>query len=289
METESSNAYNIMHDVSRYALNIRMVLLAHLLGTGSKSLKFVCGLLGLSASNTFSSKWRKLEQKIGTTEMRITDEILFENRTKETVGLIAAESGKFKVDVSGDMGWQKRGKGFDSLTGHCMLIGDRTGKVLCYKNYSKSCKQCQSDEKTNKTTVHDCSKNYDGSSKGMEAHGLFDCVLDLWKDTKLVVDRFVIDDDATTKSYVRHSYKELVSDGRMDRKDWPRTEGGNEKKDTGRLPLDHPPVEFCADLNHRIRQFGGALWALARAKKSESIMTVQDAQRMKRNFSFWIF
>ena len=34
------------------------------------------------------------------------------------------------IAVSYDMGWQKRGKGHNSLTGHGVVMGPVTGKVL---------------------------------------------------------------------------------------------------------------------------------------------------------------
>ena len=123
----------------------------------------------------------------------------------------------------------------------------------------------------------------------MESYGLLCCVLQLWTTSKLFVRRFVIDDDATNKAQVRHSLKELVAAGRMSRADWPKTAGGNEKKSTDRLPLEHPPVEFVADHNHRVRQFGGDLYALEHASLAVSTMTKPDMQRMKRNFFFWLF
>ena len=75
----------------------------------------------------------------------------------------------------------------------------------------------------------------------------------------------------------------------MSRADWPKTVGGNEKKSTGRLPLEHPPVEFVADRNHRVCQFGGDLYTLKYASLAVSTMTKPDMQCMKRNFSFWLF
>lgn len=194
------------------------------------------------------------------------------------------------MDVSGDMGWQKRGRSYSSISGHCVLIGTWSNKVIAYQNYSKHCKLCQVAESKNQpAAAHECSRNYEGSSKGMEAHGLLACVVQLWETSKLFVRRFVIDDDATTKAHAQHSYKALIDAGRMDKTAWPRTEAKHRKKDNGKLPLDHPPVIFMADRNHRVRQFAGYLYALESASKATSEMTKPDMNRLKRNFSFWLF
>jgi quercetin dioxygenase-like cupin family protein len=62
---------------------------------------------------------------------------------------------------------------------------------------------------------HLCPKNYKESSKGMESTGLKSCVLCLHNKHKLMVETFVIDDDATTKAHIHHSFQELITSGRM--------------------------------------------------------------------------
>ncbi|XP_046584350.1 LOW QUALITY PROTEIN: uncharacterized protein LOC124291375 [Haliotis rubra] len=67
----------------------------------------------------------------------------------------AAEESVWSVDA----GWQKRGSGkcYDSLSGHCSMIGNKTGKVLGYSIRSKSCRICHQANKANRTPEeHDC-------------------------------------------------------------------------------------------------------------------------------------
>ena len=54
------------------------------------------------------------------------------------------------IAVSYDMGWQKRGKGHNSLTGHGVTMGLATGKVLSYATRCKSCRVCESSKKSGK-------------------------------------------------------------------------------------------------------------------------------------------
>ncbi|XP_052218734.1 uncharacterized protein LOC127836272 [Dreissena polymorpha] len=59
-----------------------------------------------------------------------------------------------EIDVSVDAGWQKRGSGraFDSLSGHCSMVGTKTGKVLAYAVRSKTCRVCSQHKKKERTS-----------------------------------------------------------------------------------------------------------------------------------------
>ena len=81
------------------------------------------------------------------------------------------------IAVSYDMGWTKRGKGHNSLTGHGASMGLKTGKVLSYATRCKACRICESSKKSGKVAkTHDCRKNHVGSSKSMER----DVAVELW-------------------------------------------------------------------------------------------------------------
>ena len=87
------------------------------------------------------------------------------------------EDGLVGIAVSYDMGWQKRGKGHNSLTGHGTVMGLVTGKVLSYSTRCKSCRVCDSSNRSGTAVKnHDCSKNHTGSSKSMER----DVACELW-------------------------------------------------------------------------------------------------------------
>ena len=107
-----------------------------------------------------------------------------------------------------------------------MFPGKRFEKVLAFVNYSKVCAKCDLTAKVGMIPpVHNCPKNYEGSSKGMECFGLMECVLKLHNNHDICVRKFVIDDDTTTRAYLRHSYAELIEKGLTDKADWPRLIG----------------------------------------------------------------
>jgi len=71
------------------------------------------------------------------------------------------------------MGWQVRSSGnkYASLTGHGLLLGAITKKVMDSIIYKKKCATCTK-SKNGKLKLHNCVKNYEGSSKSMELAGL---------------------------------------------------------------------------------------------------------------------
>ena len=101
------------------------------------------------------------------------------------------------------MGWQKRGRGFNSKTGHAAVMGLSTGKVLDYTTKNKMCRSCDEAKKAGKQpNDHDCRKNHSGSSKSMEplaAVQLFNKVTK--SNAKFSV--YTGDDDSTTESHLK--------------------------------------------------------------------------------------
>jgi hypothetical protein len=83
------------------------------------------------------------------------------------------KNGKVPLTVSFDMGWQKRGQSYNSLSGHAFLIDAHSVKIVAMQVCSKSCLKCSRAIKKGiaeeNVPEHKCPKNYDGSSKGMEA------------------------------------------------------------------------------------------------------------------------
>ena len=79
------------------------------------------------------------------------------------------ENNLMPVSCSYDMGWQKRGKGFNSNTGQAAVMSQSSGKNFDYATKSKKCRACFYTEPSNTNPkVHDCRKNHTGSSKSME-------------------------------------------------------------------------------------------------------------------------
>ncbi|XP_067664302.1 uncharacterized protein [Haliotis asinina] len=136
----------------------------------------------------------------------VKEKIIFRNCDIMTLCFpFFSSPGSRRISVSVDAGWQKRGSGkcYDSLSGHCSMIGNKTGKVLGYSIRSKSCRMCYEAFKANRTpTEHDCKKNWDGSSKGMEPDMVSEMVVKA-KEEDVHVTSIIGGDDATSITRLR--------------------------------------------------------------------------------------
>ena len=108
------------------------------------------------------------------------------------------KDGVVEMAASYDMGWQKRGKGHNSSTGHGAAMGLTTGKVMDYATRCKNCRICAQAKSEGKVPQnHDCRKNHAGSSKSMESS----VACELWNKAPLYQapnTQFTIGDDDTT-------------------------------------------------------------------------------------------
>ena len=106
--------------------------------------------------------------------------------------------GFVEMAASYDMGWQKRGKGHNSSTGHGAAMGLATGKVMDCATRFKNCRFREAAmAKGKQATKHDCRKNHEGSSKSMESS----VACELWNKVPLSNTRYTVyigDDDSTT-------------------------------------------------------------------------------------------
>ncbi|XP_022808445.1 uncharacterized protein LOC111345433 [Stylophora pistillata] len=88
-----------------------------------------------------------------------------------------SEQENVETGASYDIGWQKRGKAHNSLTGVGSMVGLKSGKVICYGSRSRRCATCETASRQSKEPcIHDCRLNWEGSSKAMEADGCVDLV-----------------------------------------------------------------------------------------------------------------
>jgi hypothetical protein len=231
----------------------------------------IIGLMLDLNTDAFRNKWTAMELQLGLEQVKIGKQIIALNLKKETMGKIAIMCdgvAKYPCSVSYDMGWQKAAKTYDSLSGHGLMIGARTNRVVASQNYSKVCLICDlhSNATTKNTTpevpvrAHECPRNHEGSSKGMEA--------------KAALSHSFADLDALLKAHP------------TTKKGVPKTA---KRDDKGRLPKNHPVITFLADLCHRVRTFGKYLWNLKQGGKRKSTMNIVDCLRLKRNYAWWLF
>jgi hypothetical protein len=194
---------------------------------------------------------------------------------------------KTGLSVQGDCRWDQRkgGRAYNSDSGTQLIIGNKTLKCIAVACMSKRCAKC---ERKKEHLPEFCSKNYEGSSKGMEATGALRNVLHLFNSLDVYVREYVMDDDASTKTILKHAYKTLVDAGLFDMGDWPRNKNGKKKEDRGELPVLHPTIAFIADCNHRVRTYAKAYFLLAGMSQKKSECRPADAERLKRNFSYFL-
>ena len=119
----------------------------------------------------------------------------------------------------------------------------------------------------------------------MEAHAALLLVKEEWKHGSYIK-QIVCDDDTSVRSNVKHSWRELIREGKMDQKEWPKTQKNYRKTDYGQLPLHIPEPIFLADPTHCIKVFAKHLFKLVKAQGSQYGKI--EVLRMKRYMGCWL-
>ena len=107
------------------------------------------------------------------------------------------------------MGWNKRSSGnrYDSHSGHALMIGCLSKKIVGAIVSSNMCRVCSlAEENGEEPSDHICPKNYDGSSKAMEADSALHLYKALFQNSKkqLFLKAIVTDDDSSMRSLLKH-------------------------------------------------------------------------------------
>jgi hypothetical protein len=155
------------------------------------------------------------------------------------------------------MGWQVHssdGK-YGSSTGHGLMIGALSKKVLDSTVFNKKCAKCTN--RKDKACQHNCLKNFEGSSKSMEAAALTQMLKRIPEEKGVSICTIVTDDDSNGREKSCHE-----SNG-------------------GILP-DHveEPV-FRADPSHHKRVFAWPIYNLSSMPKKKSAVTKGLAAHIK--------
>ena len=101
---------------------------------------------------------------------------------------------KVKLTVKYDMGWQKRsyGRRYESSRGHAFVIGARSKGIIGIVLYSKAFRKCDAAEKRiEEAEEHECPKNFEGSSKSMEASTILKMAMDAFYNHFFIIDAIV--------------------------------------------------------------------------------------------------
>lgn len=186
-------------------INTRAALGSLHAGIGNTHLNNLLSTMNIPTMN--HRLFKKREREIGNVVENIAREscklnLKLEKELAEQSSSPSAD-GLVGIAVSYDMGWQKRGRGYNSSTGHGAAMGLATGKVVSYSTRCKTCRVCSHNKITGREKKHDCRKNYNGSSKSMER----DVACELWSkapESGVKFSIFVGDDDSTTLADIKN-------------------------------------------------------------------------------------
>jgi len=173
------------------------------------------------------------------------------------------QNGIYRIEASFDMGWQVRSSGgkYGSSTGHALLVGTRTKKVLDSVIFNKKCGICTKHEKRTgsieKVRAHTCVKNYEGSSKAMEAAALVKMLQRMPEEKGVSICTIVSDDDSNARAKAK------------------------QENNGGLLPLTVEEPKFLADPSHRKRVFAKSIYNLANASAKVSTVSKGMAAHLK--------
>jgi rubrerythrin len=203
-----------------------------------------------------------------------------------------------RLNVSMDMGWQKRGSGrhYDSLSGHACLVGLTQRKVLCLTVKIKVCTICKKIEDDPSKSAddipeHECLRNHIGLLGSMESDALVEMIHDLFDRWRCTVDRIVTDDDSTMKAHAKWNDSDYIA---YYNKPVPRLPVGNsgrtkKRPNYGQLRGDVPEPGFLADPAHRKKTLRNRLYALLKRKKANQHGWCEmDILRLTTNFIYMI-
>ena len=253
-----------------------------------------------------SGKINRIEQKLSPVICEITEKVLDQALEEEVYLQLKAdnrisdfEKWKMKVNIRRplltvcyDMGWQQKASGrkYDSNSGHGVLIGSLSGKVIAFKVRSKSCRICSFwGSKKMTPPTHICTRNHFGSSKSMEADVILELCVELWDKKDVGLGCIVLDDDTTIRSNLKHSLEEKVEKKIMREDEWPLNKKGKRKSCSGRLPLHVKEPTFLSDPSHWKKTVGKHLYHMANLPKYKSKVTKELASKLMTAYGYMLF
>jgi len=177
--------------------------------------------------------------------------------------LLEQEIPLHRIQASYDMGWQVRSSGhkYASPTGHALLIGTLTKKVLDSVVYNKKCGVCTAHysrySSYENVKKHNCVRNYEGTLKAMEATALVEMLARAPEKLNVSICTIVSDVDSNGRAKAQH-----VTNG-------------------GKFPVTIEEPTFLADPSHQKRVFARAIYKLASAPQKTSKVSKGLAGHLK--------
>ena len=152
--TKNGKKYNT---VELYFINTMLVLGIQQIGGGPAECEVLLTYLGLPHGVSFGRKsFSRIEHKLGDIIKKISDKSMADGIDDEVrLTRTVEDYTKWKNDelpaqangltVCYDMGWNKRSSGnrYDSVSGHGIIIGAFSKKILCFRPVSKVCMFCK--------------------------------------------------------------------------------------------------------------------------------------------------
>ena len=133
------------HGPPAYDANSRAALGSLHIGIGQTQLNNLLSTMNIPSINisTFKKREREVGKSTETLAKKSCRQSILKEREKAMLaGENANENWSIGFAVSYDKGWQKCGKGHNSLTGQGTAMGLSTGNVLSYATRNKTCRVC---------------------------------------------------------------------------------------------------------------------------------------------------
>jgi hypothetical protein len=204
------------------------------------------------------SSMKKRENEVGKKIIDVANQscqdALDEEKQKCRTASGVSETEEVGLSVSFDGGWSTRGsgRGYNSDTGHAVLIGTESQKCVKFSVKSKRCRKCEYSEKHgNIASPHTCYRNWDGSSKAMEPAMAVDMVGEINESEHYQVTNFTMDNDSTT---------------------------------IARLIAAHGPIKKKCDKNHTRKCISNGLYAVNKTHKD--LRRSETVEYIVKNFMY---
>ena len=201
-----------------FDINTRVTLGCLHAGIGQSHMNNILSCMNIPTinSNTFKHREREVGKAVEAIAKKSCEEATNVVRNEIMTNTAeCSEDNLVSVPCSFDMGWQKRGKGHNSLTGQAAVMSLTTGEVLDYTTRVKVCRFCDYAKRNNAPVkAHDCRKNHTDSSKAMEPSAAVE-LFNNGPKYNVKYSTYTGDDDSTTEAHIRQKvgYKvEKLSD-----------------------------------------------------------------------------
>ena len=185
---------------------------------------------------------------------------------------------KVTLTVAYDMVWQKRSSGriYDSSSRNEFIIGGRSKGIIGMVLYSKACPKCDAAEKRGEEAEeHECPKNFEGSSKSMEASAILKMVEDAFYNRFFIIDIILSNDDSTIQAVLNHTSK--------------GARGQVLKSSKGKLDEEIPEPSFLADPFHHMKVVAKQIFSIVNKSRAQQRgCTNADSLRVNKYWGYII-